>query len=104
MIVLEMLVAVVTVVATALPARGVIGRNAVIGIRTRALMRDDKAWQRGHRAAVLPVSMAAVLTVSIGIACIATGRMNETTSVVICAVPILAGAIWGAGTASRAVR
>lgn len=104
MIFVEMVVAVITVLATVLPARGVIGRNAVIGIRTRSLMRDDTAWTRGHRAAVLPTSIAAVVTIIVGTVLAATGRTNDSGAVLVCAAPIVVGGVWAAVVAARAVR
>lgn len=99
-----MVVAVIAVLATVLPARGVIGSNAFIGIRTRALMHDDEAWQRGHRAAIVPTSIAAAITITLGAVFVTTGRTNDTGSVLLCAAPIVVGAIWGAVVAARAVR
>lgn len=104
MIVVELIVAVTTVCATVLPASGVIGRNALVGIRIRALMHDDDAWKRGHRAAIAPASIAAAIAITLGAVFVATGRTNDTGSVLLCALPIVVGAIWGAVVAARAVR
>lgn len=80
-----MAVAVLTVVFVVLPARGVIGRNAFVGVRTRATMHSAAAWRRGHRAAVLPTSVAAGGAVALGTAAAATGRMNDVSAVLVCA-------------------
>ncbi|MFF9839276.1 SdpI family protein [Streptomyces sp. NPDC013740] len=42
-------------------ANGGIGRNSAVGIRTRATMASDRAWQAGH-AAASPMLTAAFLT------------------------------------------
>lgn len=41
---------------TAAAARGLLKNNGAIGIRTRATMRNQGAWQRGH-ASALPVTL-----------------------------------------------
>ena len=104
MVFVEMVVAVIVVLATVLPAQGVIGRNAFVGIRTRSLMRDDRAWTRGHRAAVLPTAVAAAVTIVVGAVFAVTGRENDTRAVLVCAALILLGASWAAAAAARAVR
>jgi len=104
MIVIEILAAVTTVVFAVLPAKGIIRRNAFVGVRTRATMRDDVAWRRAHQAAVLPTSVAAAVTTAAATVFILTGRMNDLASVMICAIPLGVGALWSVVTAGRAVR
>lgn len=104
MIVIELVVAITTVVFAVLPAKGMIRRNAFIGIRTRATMRDAAVWQIGHRAAVLPTTIAASITIVAGLVSIAAGRMNDPLSVVACAVPVVIGALWSVVAAGRAIR
>jgi uncharacterized membrane protein len=103
MIVIEMLAALATVVFAVLPARGIIRRNAFVGVRTRATMRDDAAWRRAHEVAVLPTVITATTTIVAGVVLIAMGRVNDPLSVVICAIPIVVGALWSVIAASRAV-
>lgn len=104
MIVVELVAAVMTMVFAVLPAKGMIRRNAFVGVRTRATMRDDAAWQIGHRAAVFPTTIAAGITIVAALVSIAVGRMNDPLSVVVCAVPLVIGALWSVVTAGRAVR
>lgn len=104
MIFVEMVAAVLTVVSVVLPARGVIGRNSFVGVRTRATMRDAAAWRRGHQAAVLPTSVAAGGVIALGTAAAVTGRTNDVPAVVLCAAVLLVGALWGVAAARRAVR
>lgn len=99
-----MAVAVISAIVTVLPAHGVVSRNPFLGIRTRAMLRDETSWRRGHRAAIVPTSIAAAIAIALGAVFVATGRTNDTGSVLLCAVPIVVGAIWGAVVAARAVR
>jgi hypothetical protein len=103
-IVIEIVAAVVAVLFVVLPARGVIGRNAFVGVRTRATMRSAAAWRHGHRAAVLPTSVAAGGVVTLGTAAAVTGRTNEVFAVIVCAAVLLAGGLWSVTAAQRAVR
>lgn len=50
---------------TLLGARGVLGVNRVVGIRTPATRRSDVAWRAGHRAA-LPVVTGSALVALVG--------------------------------------
>lgn len=100
----DMVAAVVTVVVVVLLARGVIGRNSLVGVRTRATMRDAAAWRRGHQAAVLPTSAAAGGVIVLGLAAAVTGRANDVAAVVLCAAVLFAGALWSVAAAQRAVR
>lgn len=104
MVLIEMVAAVLTIAFVVLPARGLVGRNAFIGVRTRATMRDDSAWRRGHHAAVLPTSLAAGAVLLVGGGAIVLGKINDVTAVVLCAGLLLGGALWSADAARRAVR
>jgi amino acid permease len=104
MIILEIVAAMATVVFTMLSARGVIHRNAFVGHRTRAILRNDDTWRRGHRAALVPTCVAAFVTSAMGVVFIAFGELNHPPSVILCAVPLVVGAFWGAVVAGRAVR
>jgi hypothetical protein len=42
-------------------AGGTLGPNPLVGIRLAALLASEQAWQHGHRAAVRPLTVAAVL-------------------------------------------
>ncbi|MBT1623517.1 SdpI family protein [Curtobacterium flaccumfaciens pv. oortii] len=104
MIVVELVAAVMTMVFAVFPAKGMLRRNAFIGVRTRSTMRDDAAWQIGHRAAVLPTTIAGGVTIVVGLVFIAVGRVNDPGSVVVCAVPLVIGALWSVVAAGRAIR
>ncbi|GAA3342576.1 hypothetical protein GCM10017714_31530 [Curtobacterium pusillum] len=104
MVLVETVAAVLTVVFVVLPARGVIGRNSFVGVRTRATMRDAATWRRGHQAAVLPTSVAAGGVVALGLAAAVTGRTNDASAVILCAAVLLAGGLWSVAAARRAVR
>lgn len=39
---------------------GTLGPNPLVGIRLPALLDSEEAWQRGHRAAVRPLTGAAI--------------------------------------------
>ena len=104
MVFVEMVAAVVTAVFVVLPARGVIGRNSFVGVRTRATMHDAAAWRRGHQAAVLPTSVAAGGVIVLGLTAALTGRTNDVFAVVLCAAVLLAGGFWSVASAQRAVR
>jgi hypothetical protein len=104
MIAIEIVAAALTVVLVALPARGVIGRNGIAGIRTRATMRSDENWLLGHRAAVVPTSIAGGATVVVGLVSVGLGRAADVPAFVACAVTLVGGALWSVVAAGRATR
>ncbi|WP_260981119.1 SdpI family protein [Curtobacterium pusillum] len=104
LIFVEMAAAVLTVVSVVLPARGVVGRNAFVGVRTRTTMQDPAAWRRGHQAAVLPTSVAAAGVIVLGTTAALTERASSVFAVVLCAAVLLAGGLWSVAAAHRAVR
>ncbi|GAA4139863.1 SdpI family protein [Leifsonia shinshuensis] len=61
--VLIALVAVGAALAVHLAARRRLPRNGILGIRTTAVRRSDSAWVRGHRAAVAPTLLTAIVVV-----------------------------------------
>ncbi|WP_186317813.1 hypothetical protein [Curtobacterium sp. 9128] len=67
-------------------------------------MRDDASWQRGHRAAFLPMCVAAAVALALGVVCIVVGRADDVGTTVLAAGVLVAGALWGAAAAGRAVR
>jgi hypothetical protein len=100
-IAIETAAAVLTIVLVALPARGLIGRNGLVGIRTRATMRSDENWILGHRAAVVPTSIAGGATVVLSLVYIA---LDDVPAFVACAAILVGGALWGVEAARRATR
>jgi hypothetical protein len=103
-IAIETAAAVLTIVFVALPARGIIGRNGVVGIRTRATMRSDENWILGHRAAIVPTSIAGGATVVVSLVYITLGRADDVPAIVACAAILVGGAFWGVLVAGRATR
>jgi len=104
LIAIEIVAAALTVVLVALPARGVIGRNGIAGIRTRATMRSDENWLLGHSAAVVPTSIAGGATVVVGLVSVGLGRADDVPAFVACAVTLVGGALWSVVAAGRATR
>ncbi|WIB70302.1 SdpI family protein [Curtobacterium sp. MCBD17_026] len=104
MIAIEMAAAVLTIVFVALPARGIIGRNGLVGIRTRATMRSDESWVLGHGAAIVPTSIAGGAAVVVSLVSIALGRADDVPAFVACAAILVGGALWGVVAAGRATR
>ena len=51
-----------------LQSTGAIGRNRVIGIRTRNTLHSDQTWEVAHRAAAPYVVCAAILAASFAVA------------------------------------
>ncbi|MFZ7088186.1 SdpI family protein [Curtobacterium sp. RRHDQ10] len=102
MIYAEMAVAVLAIVFTVLPARGLIGRNRLVGIRTRATLQSDTAWRRGHSAAVLPMALTGGAVVVAGLVLIGLGHLESIPATIVLAIVVLVGALWSAGRASRA--
>jgi len=99
------IVAVLTVavaIAMSLCARGVIGRNPLVGIRIPSFFESDEAWKRGHRAAVVPTVIAAVLALGVTIAGFALPRFGVAATIVNLAL-LLAGVIVGSVLGSRAL-
>ena len=48
-----------------------VGRNRAVGIRTKATLASDAAWQRGHNAAAPWVLSAGILSVVMGFGALA---------------------------------
>jgi hypothetical protein len=65
-VVLFVALALVVVLLDVLCATGVIPRNHIVGLRLPALFLGDDAWRAGHRAAVMPAAIGAVVTAGVG--------------------------------------
>ena len=52
--------------ATAVPARGRVGRNPLLGIRLEPLTRSPWHWREGHRAAGQVIYPTAAVLVGLG--------------------------------------
>lgn len=103
MIYIEIVVAALAVLVTVLPAWGKIPRNRLVGVRSRALLASDENWRRGHRAAVIPMTLMSGLAIIAGLIAIAFGFVNEPFAVVALALVLLAGAVWSLAAANKAV-
>lgn len=104
MVVLELLAAVVTTALAVLTATGTVGRNRFVGVRMPTTMRSDDAWRRAHRAALVPTVIAGAVTSATCVVSVAAGRADDPLAVILCAVPLLVGALWSVVAANRAVR
>ncbi|WP_417554423.1 SdpI family protein [Microbacterium sp.] len=103
MIYIEIVVAILAILVTVLPAVGKIPRNRFVGVRTRATLANDSAWRAGHRAATFPMSLTGGIAIVGGIIAAVIGFVNEPFAVVILALILLSGAVWSSAAARRAV-
>jgi uncharacterized membrane protein len=103
MIYIEIAVAAIAIIGTVLPAYGKIRRNRIVGVRTRATLASDEAWRKGHRAAVLPMSLTGGIAILGGVVAAVLGYVNEPFIVVVLALVLLGGAAWSSAAARRAV-
>jgi hypothetical protein len=66
-------------------------------------MRDDDSWIRGHRAAVRPTIIAAVVTGLVGGVCVSLGEPNSVSGIIVGAGVLVTGALWSVVAAHRAL-
>jgi hypothetical protein len=104
MITVEIAAAVLIALSVALPARGAVPRNRWFGIRTTATLRDPDAWQRAHRAALVPTLTAAAVMVVAGVVGCALGQWDNMPLILAIAAGAVAGSLWSTWVAVRAVR
>jgi hypothetical protein len=64
------LLAVVIVASTVAAATGILKVNHVVGIRVHWFLFSQEAWQAGHLAALLPVTIGGVIAVAGGFVCL----------------------------------
>lgn len=95
--------------ATLAAARGRLGVNHLAGIRFAHVMASPAAWQAGHRAALVPVTVACALAVATAVVLVVAGGLSDGAqgawivgSMVVLLVGVLVGA-WRADRAARAV-
>jgi hypothetical protein len=81
----------------------VIRRNPLVGIRIPSFFESDEAWMRGHRAAILPTVIAAVLVVIVTIVGYALPSFGDLAATIVNVLLLLAGVIAGAMLGSRAL-
>jgi hypothetical protein len=100
---------VVGVVAIAAPVlmylcgRGVVRRNPFAGIRIASFFASEQNWQTGHRAAVLPTAIAAVVCLGATVVVIIEPR-SLPIAIGVELGSLLAGLIIGTILGSRAIR
>lgn len=104
MITVEIAAAVLIALSVVLPARGVVPRNRWLGIRTAATLRDAEAWQRSHRAALVPMCTTAAVMVVAGVAGYLLGQWNSEPLIVAIAAAAVTGSLWSTWVAIRAAR
>lgn len=101
-----MLAACAVVFGTTLAAaRGRLGVNHLAGIRLQHVMASPKAWQAGHRAALVPITVTCVLTAGVAFVPVVVGGLTEGAEgawVIGSTVVLLIGALVSAGVANRA--
>jgi hypothetical protein len=85
----------------ALCGRGVIPRGWGVGIRLPAIQQSDAAWRAGHRAAVLPYSVFALVSVGVAVLPLAVPALSDADPA-LTAVVIIAGLVAGGIVGSRA--
>jgi len=87
-------------------ARGTLGRNSMAGLRTRAMLASEQAWETGHRAALPVMVVVAALTVIAAITSILViGNIHAYLAAIVAAVLILlVGVVVATIIAGRAAR
>lgn len=95
--------AVALTIAVVLCARGVIRRNPLVGIRIPSFFESDEAWMQGHRAAVLPMVIAAVLAVIVTIVGYAVPAFGDVAATIVNLALLVLGVSVGAMVGSRSL-
>ena len=87
-------------------ARGILARNSMAGLRTRAMLASDEAWEVGHRTALPIVVATAALTVLAAVTSIfVIGNLHAYLAAIGAAVLILLiGVVTATIIAGRAAR
>lgn len=65
--VLFLVVGLATVAVAVMAANGSLPRNRIVGMRTRATLASDAAWQAAHRASAWSLAAAGVISVALGL-------------------------------------
>jgi len=101
-----MLAACAVVFGTTLAAaRGRLGVNHLAGIRLQHVMASPEAWQAGHRAALVPITVTCALTAGAAFVPVLVRGLTEGAQgawVIGSTVVLLIGALVSAGVANRA--
>ncbi|GAA0397638.1 SdpI family protein [Streptomyces luteireticuli] len=73
-------------------ASGNIRRNSVIGIRTKATMSSDSAWEAGHAAATPMLTVTCLTAYAVGATTLAIGlalMLGDTRNPAVIIVPLI---------------
>lgn len=84
-------------------ASGKLGRNDLVGVRTRVTMSSDEAWQTGHRAALGPTLLSGAMTVLWCTSCMIVPALRTPVSVIVASVVLVGGALLSIPAAHSAV-
>lgn len=95
--------AIAIAVLVSLCATGRVPRNPIAGIRIPSLFVSDEAWMVGHRAALVPTVVAAVIcsVIAAFVVAVPTFAVAGTWTIV---VVLLGGLLLASALASRAAR
>lgn len=93
-------VAVVVLMTTVLAAAGVIKLNRAVGIRVHYFVVSQEAWEAGHAAALLPVTLGGLIAIAGGI--VALTRPEAVGVVIVAFVLLFALLAWGILRGDRA--
>ena len=96
-------VAVLVLIMTILCANGVLPRNRVVGLRVPALMANDESWRVGHRAAILPAAVGALLSVASAVALLVQPSLPSIGPLLL-TITVLGPLFWAAIRANHAVQ
>ncbi|KHK96038.1 hypothetical protein LK09_16950 [Microbacterium mangrovi] len=100
---LAALIVVITIVVV-LCAVGRIQRNPLVGIRVATFFASEEAWKVGHRAAIIPLVVAAVLSFGVVALVSSFAEVGDIAGTLINCGLLLASVIWGAVRGSHAIR
>jgi hypothetical protein len=92
--------AVVIVGTTVLAAGGIIPLNRAVGIRVHYFMVSKEAWEAGHAAALLPVTIGGLIAVAGGV--VALLRPDSVGIVIVAFILLFALMAWGILRGDRA--
>jgi len=92
--------AIVIMGTTVLAAAGVIKLNRAAGIRVHYYLLSQEAWEAGHAAALLPVTIGGLIAIAGGI--VALTRSDSVGVVIIAFILLFALMAWGILRGDRA--
>ena len=93
-------VALVILGTTVLAAGGVVKRNRAVGIRIHNFLLSQAAWEAGHAAALLPVTVGGLIAIAGGL--VALTRPDSIGVVIVAFILLFALIAWGIIRGDRA--